>query len=333
MTLRSMSLNNLSARDVKSFSDLTEQEILALAISSEDDDARAYSGFAHSLMETYPASAKVFVEMAEEEHEHRRALTDLYRKKFGDFIPLIRRSEINGFVKHKPAWAIGKLNIEEMRRRAEVIELENYRFYKQAAEQSADAAVKKLLNGLAEAEKGHESLAGRLGKQHVTADVKIEEGEVKRRLFLLQVIQPGLVGLMDGSVSTLAPLFAAAFATHNTWSTFLVGLAASLGAGISMGLAEGLSDDGKLTGRGHPLIRGLAAGVMTAVGGLGHTLPYLIPDFWVATWVAVVIVFIELWAISWIRYKYMDTPFLKAAFQIAVGGFLVFLTGILIGSA
>lgn len=318
---------------MKSFSDLSEQEILALAISSEDDDARAYAGFAHSLMETYPASAKVYMEMAEEEHQHRRALSELYQTKFGDFIPLIRRSEVLGFVKHKPAWTIGKLNIEAMRQRAEVIELENYRFYKQAAERSADPQVKKLLNTLAEAEKGHESLAGRLGDKHVTADAKIEEGEAKRRLFLLQVIQPGLVGLMDGSVSTLAPLFAAAFATGDTWSTFLVGMAASAGAGISMGLAEGLSDDGKLTGRGHPLIRGAAAGIMTAVGGLGHTLPYLIPDFWLATWIAVAVVFVELWAISWIRYKYMDTPFLKAAFQIAVGGFLVFLTGILIGSA
>lgn len=318
---------------MKSFSDLTEQELLALAISSEDDDARAYAGFAHSLMDTYPASAKVFMEMAEEEHEHRRWLTDLYAKKFGDYIPLIRRSDIQGFVRHKPAWTIGKMNIEEMRQRAEVIELENYRFYKQAAERSQDPQVKTLLLDLAEAEKGHESIAVNLGTTHLTADAKIEEGEAKRRLFLLQVIQPGLVGLMDGSVSTLAPLFAAAFATHSTWETFLVGTAASVGAGISMGLAEGLSDDGKLTGRGHPLIRGLAAGIMTAVGGLGHALPYLIPDFWVATWLAIAVVFVELWAISWIRYKYMDTPFLKAAFQIAVGGFLVFLTGILIGSA
>ncbi len=318
---------------MKSFSDLNEQEILALAISSEDDDARVYAHFAHSLMETYPASAKVFIEMAEEEHQHRRWLTDLYQKKFGDFIPLIRRNDVIGFVKHKPAWTIGKLNIDEMRRRAEVIEFENYRFYKQAAERSADPLMKTLLNNLAEAEKGHESLAGRLGDKHVTADAKIEEGEAKRRLFLLQVIQPGLVGLMDGSVSTLAPLFAAAFATGSTWETFLVGTAASVGAGISMGFAEGLSDDGKLTGRGHPLIRGAAAGIMTAVGGIGHTLPYLIPDFKTATGVAVAVVFVELWAISWIRYKYMDTPFLKAAFQIAVGGFLVFLTGILIGNA
>lgn len=318
---------------MKSFSDLNEQEILALAISSEDDDARAYMGFANALMETYPASAKVFIEMAEEEHDHRRALTELYRKKFGEFIPLIRRSDINGFVRHKPAWTLSKLGIDAMRQRAEVVELENYRFYTQAAERSTDPQVKKLLETLAMAEKGHESLAARLGAKHVTEDAKEAEGEAERRLFLLQVVQPGLVGLMDGSVSTLAPLFAAAFATGNTWETFLVGTAASLGAGISMGLAEGLSDDGKLTGRGHPLIRGLAAGIMTAVGGMGHALPYLIPDFTIATWVAIVIVFCELWAISWIRYKYMDTPFLKAAFQIAVGGFLVFLTGILIGSA
>ena len=318
---------------MKSFSDLTEQEILALAISSEDDDARAYMGFANALMDTYPASAKVFIEMAEEEHDHRRALTDLYRKKFGEFIPLIRRSDINGFVRHKPAWTLSKLGIEAMRQRAEVVELENYRFYMQAAEQSTDPQVRKLLQTLAAAEKGHESLAGKLGLKHVTEDAKIDEKEAERRLFLLQVVQPGLVGLMDGSVSTLAPLFAAAFATGNTWETFLVGTAASLGAGISMGLAEGLSDDGKLTGRGHPLIRGLAAGIMTAVGCMGHALPYLIPDFTIATWLSVAVVFCELWAISWIRYKYMDTPFLKAAFQIAVGGFLVFLTGILIGSA
>jgi rubrerythrin len=318
---------------MKAFSDLTEQEILALAISSEDDDARAYAGFANALMATYPASAKVFMEMAEEEHQHRRALTSLYQKKFGDFIPLIRRNDINGFVRHKPAWTLSKLGIDAMRQRAEVVELENYRFYTQAAETSADPQVKKLLLNLAAAEKGHESLAGKLGFEHVTADAKVSEKEAERRLFLLQVVQPGLVGLMDGSVSTLAPLFAAAFATGSTWETFLVGSAASIGAGISMGLAEGLSDDGKLTGRGHPLIRGTAAGVMTAIGGMGHALPYLIPDFQIATWVAVVIVFCELWAISWIRYKYMDTPFLKAAFQIAVGGFLVFLTGIFIGSA
>jgi rubrerythrin len=318
---------------VKPFSEMTEQEILALAISSEDDDARTYMTFARSLGERFPASAKVFVDMAEEEHEHRRRLIKLYQTKFGDFIPLIRREDVAGFVRHQPAWLMKHMDLETVRKRAEVMELENHRFYTRAAEDSRDPQVKKLLLDLAAAEKGHESLSRRLGQQHLTPDAVADEQEASRRLFLLQVIQPGLVGLMDGSVSTLAPLFAAAFATGDTWETFLVGLAASLGAGISMGLAEGLSDDGKLTGRGHPFIRGAAAGIMTAVGGLGHTLPYLIPDFQTATWIAIAVVFVELWAISWIRYKYMDTPFLKAAYQIAVGGFLVFLTGILIGNA
>jgi erythrin-vacuolar iron transport family protein len=318
---------------MKTFSDLTEQEIIALAISSEDDDARAYAGFAHALMADYPASAKVFVEMAEEEHEHRRWLTDLYQKKFGDFIPLIRRADVNGFVKHAPAWTLNTQGIDAMRKRAELIELENYRFYTQAAASSNDAQVKKLLSELAAAEKGHESLAAKLGLEHVTADAKIDEGETERRLFVLEVVQPGLVGLMDGSVSTLAPIFAAAFATGSTWQTFLVGVAASVGAGISMGLAEGLSDDGKLSGRGRPLIRGLASGLMTAIGGIGHTLPFLIPQFHTALVLAVIVVLVELAAITWIRNKYMDTPIMKAALQIAVGGFLVFLTGILIGSA
>ena len=318
---------------MKTFSDLTEQETIALAISSEDDDARAYAGFAHALMADYPASAKVFVEMAEEEHQHRRWLTDLYQKKFGDFIPLIRRADVNGFVKHAPAWTLNAQGIDAMRKRAELIELENYRFYTQAAASSTDPQVKKLLSNLAAAEKGHESLAAKLGLEHVTTDVKIDEGETERRLFVLEVVQPGLVGLMDGSVSTLAPIFAAAFATGSTWQTFLVGVAASVGAGISMGLAEGLSDDGKLSGRGRPLIRGLASGLMTAIGGFGHTLPFLIPQFHTALVLAVIVVLIELAAITWIRNKYMDTPIVKAALQIAVGGLLVFLTGILIGSA
>ena len=318
---------------MKSFSDLSEQELLALAITAEDEDARAYVGFAAALRDSYPASAQVFIDMAEEEHEHRRALTKLYQKRHGDFIPLIRRQDIRGFTPGKPAWTLSKLGIEEMRKQAEVIELQNHRFYLQAAERCADPEVKTLLTKLAADEKGHENLAVKLGEKHVTADAVVDEKEAESRLFLLQVIQPGLVGLMDGSVSTLAPLFAAAFATHDTWQTFLVGVAASIGAGISMGLAEGLSDDGKLTGRGHPLIRGSAAGIMTTVGGLGHALPYLIPHFALATWIAVGIVFIELWAISWIRFKYMDTPFWRAAAQVALGGFLVFLTGILIGSA
>jgi erythrin-vacuolar iron transport family protein len=318
---------------MKAFSDLTEQEILALAISSEEDDSRTYLAFAHELMDKFPASAKVFIEMAEEEQAHRAALTEAYRAKFGDFIPLIRRAEVRGFVQHRPVWLAQQMTLDAMRQRAEVVELENMRFYRQAAEQASDPAIAKLLRELALAEKEHTSLADRLGLKHLTPDARLEEAEAERKLFLLQVIQPGLVGLMDGSVSTLAPLFAAAFATHDTWQTFLVGVAASLGAGISMGLAEALSDDGKLSGRGRPLIRGLASGIMTAVGGLGHSLPYLIPDFWTATVTAMVVVFFELWAISWIRWKYMDTPFLRAAFQVAVGGALVFITGIFIGSA
>ena len=318
---------------MKTFAELTEQEILALAISSEDDDARTYMTFANALADQYPHSTRVFIDMAEEEHEHRRWLTRLYQKKFGDFIPLIRRDDITGFVKHQPAWLMKHLTLDIVRKRAEVMELENYRFYKQSAERSKDPQIKELLLQLAEAEKVHESLAMRLEELHLDADAKLSEQDVEHQLFLLQVVQPGLLGLMDGSVSTLAPLFAAAFATHSTWQTFLVGAAASVGAGISMGFAEALSDDGELTGRGHPWIRGSAAGLMTAVGGLGHTLPYLISDFWIATLLSIIIVFIELWVISWIRYKYMDTPFLRATFQIAVGGFIVFLAGIAIGNA
>jgi erythrin-vacuolar iron transport family protein len=318
---------------MKPFSALTEQQIIALAISSEDEDARTYLGFANRLAVNFPGSARVFSEMAAEEMAHRDWLTKLYQKKFGDFIPLIRRADVSGFVQHRAGWTYSDLKIDDMRKRAEVMELENHRFYTSAAAASADPDVKALLEKLAAIEKGHSDLAQRLTEEHVSPDAKLTEKEAEQRLFLLQVVQPGLVGLMDGSVSTLAPLFAAAFATGNTWETFLVGMAASVGAGISMGLAEGLSDDGKLTGRGHPMIRGLAAGIMTAVGGLGHTLPYLIPDFQLATWIAFAVVIVELGVISWIRYKYMDTPFLKAAFQIAVGGFLVFATGILIGSA
>jgi rubrerythrin len=318
---------------LKRFSDLTEQEILALAISSEEEDARTYATFANTLMDQFPASAKVFLEMAEEELEHRRRLEDAYRRKFGDFIPLIRRSDVTGFVKHRPAWLMKHANLDNIRTHAETIEAENYIFYRQAAARATDPAVTKLLQELAAAEKGHGSLADRLGQKHLTPSAKVEEEESQRRLFLLQIVQPGLVGLMDGSISTLAPLFAAAFATHSTWETFLVGTAASIGAGISMGFAEALSDDGKLTGRGHPLIRGLTTGMMTTIGGLGHALPYLIPDFWTATVLATVIVFIELGVISWIRYRYMDTPFMRAGFQVAVGGFLVFLAGIFIGNA
>jgi erythrin-vacuolar iron transport family protein len=318
---------------VKRFSDLSEQEILALAISNEEEDSRIYRGFAEGLREQFPASAKVFDEMAEEEVRHRSMLFDLYRTKFGEYLPLIRRQDVRGFIQKKPLWLVRPLGLDEVRKYAETMEFEAARFYRKAAETTRDASVRQLLVELAEIEDQHESLAHKLGEQILTPGARAEEDETARRMFLLQYVQPGLAGLMDGSVSTLAPLFAAAFATHSTWETFLVGMAASVGAGISMGFAEALSDDGSLTGRGTPWLRGSVCGLMTTLGGIGHTLPYLIPDFMIATVIAIVVVVIELGVISWIRYRYMDTPFLQAAFQVVVGGTLVFVAGILIGSS
>jgi rubrerythrin len=319
---------------VKRFADLSEREVLALAITSEDEDSRIYRGFAEGLRGTFPASAKVFDEMAAEEVRHRTMLFDMYRDKFGEYLPLIRRQDVRGFIRHsKPLWLMRPLGLEEVRKFAEAMEIEAERFYRKASESARDISVRKLLTELAEIEAEHESLAHKLGETILTKDARAKEDETQRRMFVLQYVQPGLAGLMDGSVSTLAPLFAAAFATHNTWETFLVGMAASVGAGISMGFAEALSDDGSLTGRGTPWLRGSVCGVMTAIGGLGHTLPYLIPAFWTATVVAIAVVVVELAVISWIRHRYMDTPLLSAAFQVMVGGALVFLAGILIGSS
>ncbi|MDQ2079690.1 ferritin family protein [Xanthobacteraceae bacterium Astr-EGSB] len=316
---------------MKRFADLTEQEVLALAISNEDEDSRIYREFADGLREQYPSSAKMFDAMADEEVRHRTRLFELYRGKFGEHLPLIRRQDVKGFLRHRPIWLVKPLGLDEVRKYAANMEFETARFYRRAAETTRDTSVRQLLTELAEAEDVHEMVAARLGEKHLTAEAVATEDETARRMFVLQYVQPGLAGLMDGSVSTLAPLFAAAFATHSTWETFLVGLAASVGAGISMGFAEALSDDGSLTGRGAPLIRGWVCGAMTTLGGLGHTLPYLIPDFMIATVLAVAVVVVELGAISYIRYRYMDTPFLQAAFQVIVGGALVFLAGILIG--
>jgi erythrin-vacuolar iron transport family protein len=319
---------------VKRFADLTEQEVLALAITNEEEDSRIYRDFAQGLREEYPASAKVFDEMADEEIHHRTMLYDLYRKKFGEYLPLIRRNDVKDFIPHKSTpWLTRPLVLGDARKFAEKMEDEAQRFYRKAADGARDVSVRQLLLELAEAEAGHESLAHKLGEQILTDSARATEDATSKRAFMLQYVQPGLAGLMDGSVSTLAPLFAAAFATQNTWQTFLVGIAASVGAGISMAFAEGLSDDGSLTGRGSPWIRGPVCGLMTAVGGLGHTLPYLIPHFMTATVLSVIIVIIELAAISWIRMRYMDTPFLRAAFQVVVGGALVFAAGILIGSS
>jgi rubrerythrin len=271
--------------------------------------------------------------MAEEENSHRRQLIDLYREKFGEHIPLVRRHDVKGFLHHEPLWMLRPLGLAKVRRQAEAIELETRRFYERALERSTDASLRKLLGDLIAAEREHIDRAQKLSQDLLTGGARQHEDAARQRAFVLQVVQPGLAGLMDGSVSTLAPLFAAAFATHNTWDTFLVGLAASVGAGISMGFAEALSDDGELTGRGPPLLRGAITGLMTAIGGIGHTLPYLIGDFALATGIAIVVVLIELWAIAWVRSRYMETKFLRAAFEVVVGGLIVFAAGILIGSA
>ena len=318
---------------MRNFSDLTEREVLALAIANEEEDNRIYTDIAEGLRADYPGSAAVFTEMAEEESGHRHRLLELYRAKFGEHIPLVRRQDVRGFIQHKPVWQILPLNLDEVRNLAESMEIETQRFYRRAAARSEDVSVRQLLGDLAEAEVEHEHRAEELGDRNLPENVRREEDTHARRAFVLRFIQPGLAGLMDGSVSTLAPVFAAALATQNTWQAFVVGLAASIGAGISMAFAEALSDNGSLTGRGAPWIRGAISGLMTAAGGIGHTLPFLIPSFWTAMAVAVGVVVVELGVISWVRWKYMDTPPLYATLQVAFGGALVFACGILIGSS
>ncbi len=313
------------------FGDLSAQEILALAISSEEDDARIYRSFAEMLRIDYPASAAVFDGMAQEEDGHRQRLIDLHRAQFGDVIPLIRREHVAGYYARQPVWLTQNLGLDRIRGEAHAMEHAARNFYERAAARSTDAATRKLLGDLAAAEAGHERRANELTADALPEDALAEEAKTEQRQFILTWVQPGLAGLMDGSVSTLAPIFATAFATQDTWTTFLVGLAASVGAGISMGFTEAAHDDGVLSGRGSPLKRGLASGVMTTVGGLGHALPYLIPDFWTATVTAMVVVFVELWAIAWIQNRYMQTPFLRAAFQVVLGGALVFAAGVFIG--
>ena len=318
---------------MRKFEDLTERELLALAIANEEEDGRIYADFADGLVDNYPASAQVFSDMATEENEHRRQLIDLYVAKFGQHIPLIRRHDIRGYIAQKPIWQVRPLKIEAVRPRAREMERAAARFYRRAIERAGDASIRKLLGDLAEAEDRHDQTAAQLEAEHLTEVARAGESNDAQRRFILQIIQPGLVGLMDGSVSTLAPVFAAAFATRDPWNTFLVGLAASIGAGISMGFAEALADDGKLSGRGAPLIRGLVCGLMTMAGGIGHTLPYLIPNFYTATAIAFVVVIFELLAIAWIQWRFMDTPPLSAAAKVMLGGALVLAAGILIGSS
>ena len=318
---------------LKRFKDLTEKEILALAISSEEEDGRIYGEFADALRDSYPATAEVFEGMRVEEAVHRDRLLAMFRQRFGDHIPPIRREDVRGFLQRRPVWMMRPLGVKVARRQAEIMEMQASRFYDRAASRTTDAPMRELLNMLADEERKHTRAANEYEEKHLTEKARSDEEESHRRLFMLQYVQPGLAGLMDGSVSTLAPLFAAAFATQKSWDAFLVGLAASVGAGISMGFAEALSDDGSLTGRGSPWIRGTVTGLMTTAGGLGHTLPFLIPQFRMATFIAIIVVAVELGIISYIRHRYMDTPFLQAAFQVIVGGVLVFLTGWLIGSS
>ncbi|MCU4653018.1 rubrerythrin family protein [Roseibacterium sp. SDUM158016] len=313
------------------FRDLSEQEVLALAISSEEDDARIYRGYAERLRQDFPDSAKLFDEMAAEEDNHRQRLIELHRSRFGEVIPLIRREHVAGYYARRPIWLVQNLGLDRIRAEAAAMEQEAENFYLHAAQRTSDAATRKLLGDLARAEAGHRVSAGRAAETHLDTESRETEDARAHRQFVLTWVQPGLAGLMDGSVSTLAPIFATAFATQDTWTTFLVGLAASVGAGISMGFTEAASDDGELSGRGSPVKRGFASGIMTTLGGLGHAMPYLIPDFWTATITAIIVVFIELWAIVWIQNRFMDTPFFRATFQVVLGGALVFAAGVLIG--
>ena len=318
---------------MRDFDGLSQKEILALAISLEEEDERIYSDFAENLRENFPGTAQMFEEMRQEESGHRRRLIEMYRQKFGEHIPLIRRQDVRGFVQRKPIWLNTPLRLEQIRAQVGAMEAETRRFYQHAAARAQDASIRQLLDDLAAAETTHVERAAELEKAELKPEVREEEDRARRRLFVLQIVQPGLAGLIDGSVSTLAPVFAAAFATRNTWDAFAVGLAASVGAGISMGFTEALSDDGSLTGRGTPWLRGLVCGVMTALGGLGHTLPYLMHNFNVATTVAIFVVLVELATITWVRNRFMDTPPVSAAVQVAFGGALVLATGILIGSS
>lgn len=312
---------------MRTFDSLTEREILALAISLEEEDARIYGDFADGLEENYPEQAAKFRAMRREEDGHRHRLLELYKKRFGEHVPLIRRTDVRGFVDRKSVWLVRPLGLKTVQKTAESMEVETRRFYEAVCRRTTDAGIRQLLGDLAEEERIHAHTAEKIALTQLSEDEKSQQ----QRLFVLQVVQPGLAGLMDGSVSTLAPLFCAAFATHDSWKTFLVGLAASVGAGISMGFAEALSDDGSLTGRGHPWARGLVCGLMTTLGGIGHTLPYLIPNYRIATSIAVCVVMVELGVISWVRHRFMDSPWASALFQVALGGALVFTAGILIG--
>ena len=315
----------------KKFQDLNDNEILSLAIDSLEEDIKLYDEYSSHFLINYPETSKMFKQMSILKNKNRKKLVELHKKKFGETLNITNQKEIANYFKRKPEWLVIKNSIEKVRN--EIIEMETLsaKFYNSFAKKSQNIEIRNLLIDLALMSREQKDNAklillnaqkSRSAKEEVTRD---------KRQFILTWVQPGLAGLMDGSVSTLAPIFATAFATKDSHTTLLVGLAASIGAGISMGFTEAVHDDGVISGRGSPIKRGFASGIMTTIGGLGHALPYLISDFYVATVIAMFFVLVELWAIAWIQAKYMEIKFTKAVFQVVFGGSLVLAAGILIG--
>ena len=315
----------------KKFQDLNDNEILSLAIDSLEEDIKLYDEYSSHFLINYPVTSKMFKQMSILKNKNRKKLVELHKKNFGETLSITNQKEIANYFKRKPEWLVIKNSIEKVRN--EIIEMETLsaQFYNSFAKKSQNIEIRNLLIDLALMSREQKDNAklillnaqkSRSAKEEVTKD---------KRQFILTWVQPGLAGLMDGSVSTLAPIFATAFATKDSHTTLLVGLAASIGAGISMGFTEAVHDDGVISGRGSPIKRGFASGIMTTIGGLGHALPYLISDFYVATVIAMFFVLVELWAIAWIQAKYMEIKFTKAVFQVVFGGSLVLAAGILIG--
>lgn len=315
----------------KKFQDLNDNEILSLAIDNLEEDIKLYDEYSSHFLINYPVTSKMFKQMSILKNKNRKKLVELHKKKFGETLSITDQKEIANYFKRKPEWLVIKNSIEKVRN--EIVEMETLsaQFYNSFAKKSQNIEIRNLLIDLAIMSREQKDNAklillnaqkSRSAKEEVTKD---------KRQFILTWVQPGLAGLMDGSVSTLAPIFATAFATKDSHTTLLVGLAASIGAGISMGFTEAVHDDGVISGRGSPIKRGFASGIMTTIGGLGHALPYLISDFYVATVIAMFFVLVELWAIAWIQAKYMEIKFTKAVFQVVFGGSLVLAAGILIG--
>ena len=315
----------------KKFQDLNDNEILSLAIDSLEEDIKLYDEYSSHFLINYPVTSKMFKQMSILKNKNRKKLVELHKKKFGETLNITNQKEIANYFKRKPEWLVIKNSIEKVRN--EIIEMETLsaQFYNSFAKKSQNIEIRNLLIDLALMSREQKDNAKLILLNAQKSRSAQEEVTKDKRQFILTWVQPGLAGLMDGSVSTLAPIFATAFATKDSHTTLLVGLAASIGAGISMGFTEAVHDDGVISGRGSPIKRGFASGIMTTIGGLGHALPYLISDFYVATVIAMFFVLVELWAIAWIQAKYMEIKFTKAVFQVVFGGSLVLAAGILIG--